>query len=87
MVRAVLLTVLAVALVIVGCIEGQWIDPTWNYAVQVSVSSTTESPPSITLSWPIDVNYKPTGYTIYRYRDQPLHNHLSIYLFIDLSIQ
>ncbi len=83
MVRAVLLAVLAVALVIVGCIEGQWIDPTWNYAVQVSVSSTTESPPTITLSWPIDVNYKPTGYTIYRYRDPSI----TIHPFIDLSIQ
>lgn len=40
-------------------------DDTWNYAVQVSATVQT-SPPKITLTWPQDLDYKPSSYTVYR---------------------
>src|SRR5256885_6571577 len=41
------------------------VEPTWNYAVEVSASVQT-SPPQITLSWPQDTSGTPNSYTVYR---------------------
>src|SRR6266480_6101826 len=41
------------------------VEPTWNYAVQVSASVQT-SPAQITLSWPQDTSGTPNSYTVYR---------------------
>src|SRR5436190_625769 len=41
------------------------VEPTWNYAVEVSASVQT-SPPQITLSWPQDTSGTPSSYTVYR---------------------
>jgi hypothetical protein len=41
------------------------VEPTWNYAVQVS-ATVQESPAKITLTWPQDTSGTPSGYTVYR---------------------
>ncbi|HXT40384.1 MAG TPA: Ig-like domain-containing protein, partial [Candidatus Angelobacter sp.] len=41
------------------------VEPTWNYAVQVS-AAVQISPPQITLSWPQDTTATPSSYTVYR---------------------
>src|ERR1041384_4281171 len=41
------------------------VEPTWNYAVQVS-SAVQSSPPQITLNWPQDTSGTPVSYTVYR---------------------
>src|SRR2546429_5103076 len=41
------------------------VEPTWNYAVQVS-ASVQASPAQITLSWPQDTSGTPNSYTVYR---------------------
>ncbi len=41
------------------------IEPTWNYAVQVS-AAVQASPAQITLSWPQDTTATPASYTVYR---------------------
>src|SRR5882757_8165874 len=41
------------------------VEPTWNYAVQVS-AAVQASPAQITLSWPQDTTATPTSYTVYR---------------------
>src|SRR5256714_6544430 len=41
------------------------VEPTWNYAVQVS-ASVQASPPQINLSWPQDTSGTPNSYTVYR---------------------
>ncbi len=43
----------------------QAVEPTWEYAVQVS-ASVQASPATITLSWPQDTLGTPSGYTVYR---------------------
>ncbi|MCD6051878.1 MAG: hypothetical protein K0Q55_3287, partial [Verrucomicrobia bacterium] len=43
----------------------QAVEPTWEYAVQVS-ASVQASPARITLSWPQDTLNTPSGYTVYR---------------------
>lgn len=41
------------------------VEPTWNYAVQVS-ATVQESPAKITLTWPQDTQVTPSSYTVYR---------------------
>src|SRR5207248_3042115 len=41
------------------------VEPTWNYAVEVTASVQT-SPPQIMLSWPQDSSGTPSSYTVYR---------------------
>jgi hypothetical protein len=41
------------------------VEPTWNYAVQVS-ASVQILPPQITLAWPQDTTATPNSYTVYR---------------------
>jgi len=55
------------AAVAMGCIthNGLAIEPTWNYAVQVSCA-VQSSPPQITLSWPQDTSVVPNSYTVFR---------------------
>ena len=53
-----------VAVALTPCIA--WaVEPTWNYAVQVS-SAVQVSPPQISLSWPQDTTATPNSYTVYR---------------------
>jgi hypothetical protein len=54
--------------VVVTGLAVQWasaVEPTWNYAVQVS-ATVQESPPRITLTWPQDTLGTPGSYTVYR---------------------
>src|SRR5690348_11734092 len=41
------------------------VEPTWNYAVQVS-SAVQANPAQITLSWPQDTSTTPSSYTVSR---------------------
>ena len=41
------------------------VEPTWNYAVQVS-AAVQASPVQITLTWPQDTSVTPASYTVYR---------------------
>jgi hypothetical protein len=55
------------SLITMGLIS-QWgwaVEPTWNYAVQVS-ATVQLSPPQISLSWPQDTTAIPSSYTVYR---------------------
>ena len=52
-------------IVIAACFRAQAIEPTWEYAVQVSATVDSASP-RITLSWPQDVVSQVSSYTVYR---------------------
>src|SRR2546423_9641765 len=41
------------------------VEPTWNYAVELS-ATVQVSPPQIFLSWPQDTSGTPNSYTVYR---------------------
>src|SRR5882762_6768369 len=55
------------SLITMGLISqcGWAVEPTWNYAVQVS-ATVQVSPPQISLSWPQDTAAIPSSYTVYR---------------------
>jgi hypothetical protein len=57
--------VFGIMLMVSAPIWSRAVEPTWNYAVQVS-SAVQSSPPQITLSWPQDTSVTPSSYTVYR---------------------
>jgi hypothetical protein len=64
-VKKLLQAIIGVALIGVATQKVHAVEPTWNYAVQVS-AAVQESPAKITLTWPQDTIGTPSSYTVYR---------------------
>src|SRR5437879_1578732 len=62
LIRATLLAMVALGLLAQFALA---VEPTWNYAVQVS-AAVQSSPAQITLTWTQDTSTTPSSYTVYR---------------------
>jgi hypothetical protein len=64
-VKKILQAINGVVLSALAAVTVNAVEPTWNYAVQVS-ATVQESPARITLTWPQDTQGTPSSYTVYR---------------------